>query len=55
MLRDEDELDEPEYPCAVCRRTFGSHASLEDHMEEHEGLKQCGHCGHIIRGPFHKC
>jgi len=32
MLRDDGELDEPEYPCHVCRRSFGSHASLEDHL-----------------------
>lgn len=55
MPRDEDELDEPDYPCPACRRSFASFASLDDHLAEHEGLKQCKNCGQTIRGPYHRC
>jgi hypothetical protein len=34
---------------------MGSHASLEDHLAEHEGLKHCNVSGETIRGPFHRC
>lgn len=55
MLRDADEFDEPAYDCPTCRRSFSSFASLDDHMTEHEGFKQCKNCGAIIRGPYHRC
>lgn len=45
MLRDDDEQDEPEYHCHICRRSFSSFSSLDDHMAEHQGPQQCGNCG----------
>jgi C2H2-type zinc finger len=54
MLRDEDEFD-PEYPCPVCHRSFGSYAALDDHLPKHEGPRQCHQCGESIKGPYHRC
>jgi transcription elongation factor Elf1 len=54
MFRDEDEFD-PEYDCPHCGRSFHTFARLDDHMAEHEGLKQCKNCGTIIRAPYHRC
>lgn len=55
MLRDDDEFDEPGYTCPVCRRSFNSFSSLDDHMLQHEGPQKCRQCGEIIRGPYHRC
>jgi hypothetical protein len=50
MLRDEDQeeiaIDRP-----VCDRSFTTFASLDDHLAEHEGPRQCHTCGKI-HGPI---
>ena len=56
MLRDEDEFDEPDYRCPVCRRSFSSFASLDDHMVQHRGPRQCSKCGKLLReNEYHDC
>ena len=39
MLRDQDELDDPDYQCPVCRRSFHSYARLDDHMDGARGTE----------------
>lgn len=55
MLRDDDELDRPEYDCPQCGRSFHSYSRLDDHLAEHEGPRRCSTCGETIRGPYHRC
>jgi C4-type Zn-finger protein len=50
-----DDNEDSELDCPVCRLTFHTYATLEDHMHEHEGLPHCNKCGQDIYGPYHRC
>ena len=40
----------------ICRRKFSSHSSLNSHMSEHTGPRQCKNCGRQLReNEYHRC